>query len=278
MKWFKHLSGSGDDQLIMDAISIFGTDAYYFYFRILEIMSDEFDIKNPGVNIFLIKTLRKKLQISIKKMKKIAKFFDEKNRIFYSEKLTSKNPTVTFNCPKLKELCDEYTLKQLSKMSGVSPDPDRELIGTRHVHRKQKQNLRDISLSKNTNVFLDKQPPAALKKKSDHFSEKINENLIEKINAICKKINSNKTLQIKKFNGWKFAQKNCTAHPQAILHVLEQIAKQGDVIKSPWAYANKVLHIESQNYNERESVQAHEAMKRMFNEMFPNDWNGGLRQ
>ena len=66
MKWFKHLSGSGDDQLIMDAVSLFGPDGYYVYFRLLEIMADEFDVKNPGQNTFLIKTLRKKLQISQK--------------------------------------------------------------------------------------------------------------------------------------------------------------------------------------------------------------------
>ncbi len=274
MKWFKHLSGSGDDQLIMDAISIFGTDAYYFYFRILEIMADEFDVNNPGVSVFLIKTLRKKLQISIKKMKKIAKFFDEKNRIFYSENSTSRNPSITFNCPKLKELCDEYTVRQLSKMSGVGPDPNRESVGSRHVHRKQ---ITDISLSSDTNVSSDKQPLAASSKgkKINHFSKKISKDLVEKIDEICKQIKSNKTLQEKNFNGWKFAQKNCTAHPQAILYVLEQVEKQGDVIKSPWAYANKVLHIESQNYNERETVQAHKITKRLFAEMFPTTTRGG---
>lgn len=287
MKWFKHLSGSGDDQLIMDSISLFGTDAYYFYFRILEIMSDEFDVKNPGVNTFLLKTLRKKLQISVKKMKKIAKFFHEKERIFYSENLTPRNPSVTFNCPKLKELCDEYTSKQLSKMSGVTPDSNREFVGTSY-NRKQ---IRDnISLSSYTNtsnnkpstnisnnVYSDKQPLAASsdEKKSNHFSEKISKDLVEKIDEICKQIKTNKTLQEKKFNGWKFAQKNCTAHPQAILHVLEQVKKQGDVIKSPWAYANKVLHIESQNYNEHETVQAHKLMKRLFADMFSTTIRGG---
>lgn len=127
------------------------------------------------------------------------------------------------------------------------------------------------------NVYSDKQPSAVLsdEKKSNHFSEKISKYLVEKIDEICKQIKSNKTLQRKKFNGWKFAQKNCTAHPQAILHVLEQVEKQGDVIKSPWAYADKVLRIESQNYNEHETVQAHKIMKRLFAEMFPSNLRGG---
>jgi uncharacterized protein YdaU (DUF1376 family) len=129
------------------------------------------------------------------------------------------------------------------------------------------------SLSSDTNVSSDKQPSAvSSKKKSGHFSEKINEDIVIKINDMCEKIKTNKTLQEKKFSGWKFAQKNCIAHPQAILHVLEQIAKQGDVIKSPWAYANKVLHIESQNYNERETVQAHKIMKRLFMTIFGKDY------
>lgn len=134
----------------------------------------------------------------------------------------------------------------------------------------------NTSLSSDTNVSSDKQPSAApFKKKSGHFSKKINEDLVIKIDQVCTKIKRNQTLQRKKFNGWKFAQKNCNAHPQAILHVLEQIEKQGDMIKSPWAYANKVLHIESQNYNERETVQAHKIIKDLFAKIFPSDVRGG---
>lgn len=263
MKWFKHFSGSGDDQLIMDSVSLFGTDAYYYYFRILEIMSDEFDIKNPGENTFLIKTLRKKLQISIKKMKKIARFFHEKERIFFNINNSGKNPSITFNCPKLKEICDEYTVRQLCKISGQTPDSYRDNVGIRHVHRKQSI---DISLSKDTNVSSDKQPPVAILEKK-HFLEKIkNGGVIKEIETVCKKI---KSMNLKHFNPYEFAQKNCSkVHPQALLHVLEQIKKQGTMIKSPWAYANKVLHIESQNYNERETVQIHKILKQMFDEMF----------
>lgn len=260
MKWFKHLSGSGDDQLIMDSISLFGTDAYYFYFRILEIMSDEFDIKNPGENTFMIKTLRKKLQISIKKMKKIAKFFHEKERIFCSEDGTGKNKTITFKCPKLKYLCDEYTIKKMSKISGQTPDSNRDNVGTHFSHRQQ---ITDISncLSKDKQLSV-----VHFDKKKKHYSKKIDKKIVKRIDVICKKIES---MNLRYFNPYEFAQKNCSqAHPQALLYVLEQIAKQGTLIKSPWAYANKLLHIESQNYNERETVQAHEILKKFFNEMF----------
>lgn len=93
----------------MDAVSIFGTDGYYVYFRILEIMADELDVENPGQNTFLIKTLRKKLQISIKKTLKILKFFEEKKRIFWSVSDNGCGQEIHLNCPKLKDLCDKYT-------------------------------------------------------------------------------------------------------------------------------------------------------------------------
>lgn len=130
MKWFKHISDSGDDPDIDSSNILFGSDGPWAFFRTLEIMTREFDIKNPGVNTFLWDFFRKKFRISAKKLRKILHFFDEKKRIFSRFYDLNGKEMIELKCPKLKELCDEYTQKQLFKMSGQTPDPNRDLLPT----------------------------------------------------------------------------------------------------------------------------------------------------
>jgi hypothetical protein len=119
MKWFKHLSKSLSDPVIFEAIEKFGGDGYLVFFGTLELMSDEFDIFNPGINTFSWGFLRKNLQISRKKMLKIYSFFDKKAKENQSKNkgflISTNNEGITINCKKLAELCDEHTRKLLSK-------------------------------------------------------------------------------------------------------------------------------------------------------------------
>lgn len=132
MKWFKHISGSLNDSLIFEAIENFGSDGYLVFFGILELMSDEFDIYNPGKNEISLKKITKNLQLSRQKTVRILAFFNEKAKInqkknigFYAD---VKDSMVYLNCPRLKELTDEYTKKQLQKLSGQKPDPNRDKL------------------------------------------------------------------------------------------------------------------------------------------------------
>ena len=118
MKWYKHLTASGDDPDIHDSIEIFGPEGYYVFFRTLEIMSIEFDIENPGKNTFSRSFLMKKFQVSARKVSKILQFFNEKERIFCEFYNNGKMDMVSLNCPKLKELADDYTRKELARLSG----------------------------------------------------------------------------------------------------------------------------------------------------------------
>lgn len=129
MKWFKHLSGSLNNSVIFESIETFGSDAYLVFFGTLEIMADEFDIQNPGVSRISIKKLTKNLQLSRQKITRILSFFDQKakenpteKRAFFAE---IEKTHVVINCPKLKDLCDEWTAKQISKVgskSGATPE------------------------------------------------------------------------------------------------------------------------------------------------------------
>jgi len=102
------------------------------FFGILELMSDEFDIFNPGKNTISLKKITKNLQLSRQKTVRILAFFDQKAKNnknkssgFYAEII---NNSVHLNCPRLKELTDEYTKKQLKIISGQTPDSYRDKL------------------------------------------------------------------------------------------------------------------------------------------------------
>lgn len=132
MKWFKHMVDSAIDPDVREAVLVYGSDAYYVFFTTLEIMSREFDVKNPGKNVFDVEDFKRRFLISWTKTKKILQFFDEKQRISsrFSVRPVSKNDNrkreyIELSCSKLKDLCDEYTQKKI-KVSGFCPDSCRE--------------------------------------------------------------------------------------------------------------------------------------------------------
>jgi len=107
MKWFKHLTASGSDPDIGELMDALGFEGYYLFFRTIEIMSIEFDINNPGQSSFSFKWFLDQFSRKITRKKLIA-FLDitnKKKRILYSLNGT----VIHLNCPKLKNLTDEYT-------------------------------------------------------------------------------------------------------------------------------------------------------------------------
>lgn len=85
-----------------------------------------------------------------------------------------------------------------------------------------------------------------------HFESHIKEYL-EQIKDICIKIEKRGG----KFNPWQFVQKwsDKKAHPRAIMSALKGILFGGDLIKTPWAYGNKIIKIKSGNYYEHENTE-----------------------
>lgn len=126
MKWFKHISDSLDDPFIFDLIDQFGGDGYLVFFGTLEVMAREFDMFSPGTCSISVRFLTKKLQLSAKKTLKILNFCDKNNRIL----IARAGDRITLNCPKLKDLCDEFTKKKLGRLSGVTPELLRSYSGT----------------------------------------------------------------------------------------------------------------------------------------------------
>lgn len=154
MKWIKHLTTSLDDPFIFELIDKFGGDGYLVYFGTVEIMAREFDINNPGICRISFKFLRKKLQLSAKKVSKILQFCEEKQKIFV--KIDGDN--IELNCPKLKEMADEWTHRKLGSNSGVTPkilnhevDKDKDIYIPKHYFDLSKKMLeyQEKNLGKN---------------------------------------------------------------------------------------------------------------------------------
>ena len=152
MKWFKHLTTSGHDPDIGAFFDEFGPLGYFLFFRTIEIMSTEFDIENPGKNKFNFQWFLSQFPRTIGK-KKIKSFLisaQKKKRIFYRINGTD----ITLNCPKLKDLTDEYTIRLIAKKSGVNQEQIRSESEKSPSHRIRSKN-KNLSKDKCTDIDFD---------------------------------------------------------------------------------------------------------------------------
>ncbi len=131
--------------MIADAITEFGSDAYLVFFGILDMMAEDFDIKNPGICTFSVKYLTRNLQISHHKLLKVLEYFKnypkENGRLLYE--LNGNKITIT--CIRLKELADEWTNKQLRRKSGVNRDllPPKEVEREVEIEEEIKKDIKE---------------------------------------------------------------------------------------------------------------------------------------
>jgi hypothetical protein len=249
MKWFKHLVDSGDDPDIDDAINVFGPAGYYIFFRILEIMSREFDIKNPGMNTFSVLYLKRKLRCSWKRTLSVLRFYQEKKRIFFELSDDGRLDKIKLNCPKLKELTDEYTRKQIANLSGHTPDPCPKNI---HIEAEAEA---EADLKQTTGVpVADQSEP-----KTETPSKLFYLNQTPETPAILSLCDAITELDKKKsFNVFQWVQfwTNQNAHPGAILKTLKSLKKAWPVrTGKPWAYVDATIRTVNGNFNERESIE-----------------------
>lgn len=248
MKWFKHLVDSGDDPDIDSAVILFGSDGYYVFFRTLEIMSREFDVKNPGKNVFLWEFLRKKYRISGRKLTRILSFFHQKNRILFRKFENNKTEMVELNCPKLKALADEYAQKKLAKMSGHSRDSNRDLKS----HRQQTTDNRyREQLLTGEPGFVNLQSLGGV--------------YIDQIISKCRQIHKlqaddrgNKKINI---GAWVNQAVNSGAHPKALDYSLDHLLGRWKTVLDPWPYIQAIFQLQNGNFWERDHIKETESFK-----------------
>lgn len=89
-------------------------------------------------------------------------------------------------------------------------------------------------------------------------------NVLNEINSKCELI-----LQLskkrKKFDPRKWAQQkiNGHGHPKAILHCLDGLITYWDTTNDPWGWCNSIFEKQNGNYNESESIEFHEKLKKL---------------
>ncbi len=142
MKWFKHISDSLDDPFISDLIDEFGSDGYLVFFGILEMMSREFDTKNPGKVTLSHHFIRRKLRLSWHKVSTILKYCEKEGRFFVNDS----GGKININCPKLKEYCDDWTNRVLRSHSEVAPKKHRTEVEVEG--EEEGKEIKELSLSK----------------------------------------------------------------------------------------------------------------------------------
>jgi len=250
MKWFKHLTGSLNNSIIFEAIEKFGGDGYLVFFGTLELMADEYDIFNPGENTFSLKKLSKNLQISRRKLVKILHFFDrkaseyrEKSKKNVSLCATINGDTVELNCPRLRELCDEYTQKQITKLSRQDPDTDLDKLRPKK-EKERKKEKESIKEGKETKAFS---LPT-----SNEINEGSSKLIDEKLAKITKQLYEDKIFPTV-YPFLNTALKN-NKNKKAILHTLTRcyLKRTFDKPGGAMAYCVQILKVENGNFNERD--------------------------
>ena len=149
MKWYKHLVDSGDDPDIRDSMTLFGEAGYYIFFRTLEVLSREFNIKNPGQSTFSLQYFSSRFyHTNWRTLSKVLQFFQDRDRfnIQFSENKNFKE--ITVKCLKLKDLCDEYTQKLLLQKSGQTPDSVGTNSRIEEEVRSKKKNIKERNIKK----------------------------------------------------------------------------------------------------------------------------------
>lgn len=103
------------------------------------------------------------------------------------------------------------------------------------------------------------------KTRQPSFRKKIEDkDVLKLILETCKKV------KIPSFNPYQYVQKNSNKHPKAILFVLEALRFRQEVeipyTIGPWPYANRIMAVQHQNYNEKDSIAAHRRLMKEWEE------------
>ena len=125
---------------------------------------------------------------------------------------------------------------------------------------------------------LDDEPEKEMANKTDTADavKKSDAGTVDQINKLCKQISEINQDGEKRFNPYQFAQGslNAKSHPGAVVEALASVIKQWPVIDQPWAYANKILGVQSGNYHSRDFERDAGRIKKEYNEFISE--NSGL--
>ena len=230
IKWFKHISDSLDDPFIQDLIDEFGSDGYLVFFGTLEIISREFNIKSPGIVEVSRRYFTRKVRLSWHKCSTILKFCENEERFFVKEN----GRRIEINCPKLKDLCDNWTSRLLQSDSVAATE---ELPNQAEAEAEAEA---DLAL---------KRPYAAPQK--DEIKNASSKKLNEDIEIICKELYEQKIFP--EVHAFKNKMLKLKKNKRALLHTLVRCHLKKTFEKGAYPYCLQIMKVEEGNFNEQDS-------------------------
>lgn len=117
MDWFKHKACSADDSDLDTAIELFGVDAYYVFFRTIEILSQELKLNSPGNVTAAVAFWKKKYHLPWNRVEVILNHFNSIGRfVVVDAGIIHHLPHLSVFCPKYAEMTNEYIKRRASQL------------------------------------------------------------------------------------------------------------------------------------------------------------------
>jgi len=117
-------------------------------------VSDEFDIQNPGKLTIRMKKITKNLQLSRQKTVRILRFFDEKAKNNSKKDVSFfaniGKVDVIINCKRLAKLCDNHTQKLLKDTSKLLQSKDEVTYSQRSKKKEVRRKKKEVSSREDT--------------------------------------------------------------------------------------------------------------------------------
>lgn len=221
------------------------------FFGILEMLSDEFDIHNPGKLTIRMKKITKNLQLSRQKTVKILRFFDEKAKInskkdvsFFAE---IGKVDVVINCKRLARLCDNHTQKLLNNTLKSLRSKDEVTSLQRSKNKEERSKNKEIKMNK-----PEKKPASKINKLGNWIDQN------KGMNIYIIRFEKNLWPKIRTAIGEALKKDK---HSEAIKDLIIYIYKHRNIISDPQTYFWGTLNKISGNYYEQENISKHEKVK-----------------
>ena len=132
--WFKHKMDAGDDPFIHELMDKFGSDGYWVFFRTLELMRQNHNLKSPGNLDGTWTWFRAKFRLYRNSIKRILDFCDEKHKFA----VHYEGERVYVKCYNFKEYMDRYTRRLLrEKVDTISEKSGHPSVHNVDTHKKR---------------------------------------------------------------------------------------------------------------------------------------------
>ena len=142
--WFKHKMDAGDDPFIIALMKQYGFKGYWVFFRTLELMRQNFNVKKVGTLHEDDLYFARKLQVQTKTVKNIYNFIHERKK-FLVEYGDGK---IFVHCPNFKEYMDKYARRLLLEEVGTKVGTKVGIgVPTKCPIEEKRRDIKDVSNS-----------------------------------------------------------------------------------------------------------------------------------